>query len=55
MRSQAFANFTITILPTIGLFIFLLIFICACLWVFRKDSKEYYKKLSSIPFKKDVL
>ena len=53
MKSVAFENFTMTYLPAIGLFLFLAVFIMACLWVFRKNSKEFYKDLSQIPFERD--
>jgi hypothetical protein len=55
MKAEAFTNFTLIYLPVLGLFLFLAIFVTVCIWVFRKNSSEFYKDLSTIPFKKDVL
>ena len=53
MKSTAFTHFTMTYLPVLGLFLFLAIFIGVCFWVFRKNSNDFYKGLSLLPFKKD--
>ena len=55
MKSQAFEHFTMTWLPAIGLALFLLSFGTVFLWVFCYHSKDFYKKMSHIPLKKDEL
>lgn len=49
MKSQVFKNFDLTILPTIGMILFLTIFIGMIFWIYRKDSKDIYKELSQMP------
>ena len=49
MKSQVFKNFDLTILPSIGMILFLIIFLGMIIWIFRKDSKSIYKELSNIP------
>lgn len=53
MKSSAFEHFTMTYLPTIGLFLFLAVFIMACIWVYRSGSKDFYRELSELPFQKE--
>ena len=48
MKSEAFANFTLTYLPTIGMIIFLAVFITVCAIVFIKN-KESFDEMSKIP------
>ena len=55
MKAMVFNNFTLIYLPTIGLLIFASIFIGACLWILRKDSKELYDKLEQLPFNEEQL
>ena len=54
MKINAFTQFTMTYLPVAGMFVFLAIFIAACIWVWRKGSHEFYSELSKIPFEKDI-
>ncbi|MDA8792116.1 CcoQ/FixQ family Cbb3-type cytochrome c oxidase assembly chaperone [Bacteriovoracaceae bacterium] len=55
MKSQVFTEFTLTMLPATGLFLFLLLFIAALVWVFRKDSNKFYEQLEQIPFNEDQI
>ncbi|MCB9091929.1 MAG: CcoQ/FixQ family Cbb3-type cytochrome c oxidase assembly chaperone [Halobacteriovoraceae bacterium] len=49
MKSQVFENFDLTILPTIGMIVFLVVFLFVVIWVFRKNSKKIYTEMSNIP------
>ncbi len=49
MKKQVFESFDLTILPSIGMVLFLTVFIGMIIWVFRKNSKEIYQEMSQIP------
>jgi cbb3-type cytochrome oxidase subunit 3 len=55
MKSKVLSQFSYTILPTVGLLIFIAVIVGVYFWLFRKGSKSFYKELSEIPFKKEEL
>lgn len=46
MKKEVIANMDISLLPTIGLLLFLAVFIGVLFWSFRKGTNELYKDIS---------
>ncbi len=53
MKRQVFENFDLTILPSIGMILFLSVFLGMVIWVFRKNSKQIYSEMSQIPLEEE--
>ncbi len=47
MRKEVFANMDLSVLPMIGTFLFLAVFIGVCIWIYRRGSSELYEKISN--------
>jgi cbb3-type cytochrome oxidase subunit 3 len=54
MRQEAFAKFTMMSLPTIGLVLFVVLFVSLIWWVSRNDSKKLYGKVDKFPLEDGV-
>ncbi len=50
MKSLGLSYFTDTNLTLLALLLFFSVFIGLTFWVFRKDQKPYFKKMSELPF-----
>ena len=53
MKRQVFENFDLTILPSIGMILFLSVFLGMVIWVFRRNSKQIYNEMSQIPLEEE--
>lgn len=49
MKKQVFENFDITLLPSLGMILFLVLFIGVVIWVFRKSSEKLYHEVENLP------
>ena len=50
MMAQTLSHFHLPWLTCVGLLLFLGVFLGACVWVWRKDSEAFYKRLERLPF-----
>lgn len=55
MKQQVLAYFPMKSLPLIGLILFLVLFVGILIWVYRRGSDQFYKKMGELPLKKDVV
>ena len=53
MKSQVLSNWDIPWLPNLVLLMFFTIFIIMLIMIFRKESKQLYKKASQLPLEED--
>lgn len=53
MKSEVLSGFPLTGLTCAGLLIFLFTFIAVLLWAFRRNGKEVYSHLQSLPLRED--
>ncbi len=53
MKQLVLAKYTLIPLNCFALILFLIIFVGAVLWVYRRSGKEYYKYMENLPFKGD--
>ena len=51
MISQVASRFPMTGLTCVGLVLFLIVFIGASIWTFRKGSDEIYRRAGDLPFR----
>ena len=49
MIKEVLSHFTLTYLPTIGFFIFLLCFVGVVFWTIRSENSGRYDKMSKLP------
>ncbi len=47
MRKEVFANMDLSVLPSIGLMCFLLVFVGILIWSYRRGSKDLYEEISN--------
>jgi len=50
MMREVLSRFDLPLLPIIGLFIFLILFIGVVVYTFSKKNQEKFKNLESLPF-----
>ena len=50
MIQQTLSKFNLPYLACAGLILFMLVFVGALFWVFRKDGARLYSKLQNLPF-----
>ena len=53
MKQEALKYFTETHLTALGLLIFFGFFVTVLFWVYRKDSKALYSRMTEMPLLKD--
>jgi CHASE2 domain-containing sensor protein len=53
MIRQTLAHLHWTWLPVISMFLFLSVFLGACIWVYRRESAEIYRELGALPLQKE--
>jgi hypothetical protein len=53
MIRQHLAGLHWTWLPVISMLLFLAVFIGVCIWVYRKESTDVYRKLGALPLQKE--
>ena len=53
MKSQVLSMFPMAWLSCVGLIIFLLVFISAVFWAFRKQSHKLYQYMETLPLGED--
>jgi cbb3-type cytochrome oxidase subunit 3 len=46
---EVLSHFHLPLLSCVGLLLFMGVFVGALLWVFRRGSGEFYRKLSDLP------
>ncbi len=49
MKSEVLSNFTFTLLPTMALVLFFVMFTGVVIWVYRKSSGKVYGEASNLP------
>lgn len=53
MIRQTLEHLHWTWLPVISMFLFLSVFLGACIWVYRRESAEIYRELGALPLQKE--
>jgi cbb3-type cytochrome oxidase subunit 3 len=54
MKSVVLRNFDMTDLTIVGLLLFSFLFLSVVFWVFRRNSKKFYKQLSNNILKDEI-
>ncbi len=49
MIRNVLANFHLSGMTAIGMLLFIAVFVGTLFWVFRKNSKNFYNKISNLP------
>jgi cytochrome c oxidase cbb3-type subunit IV len=49
MKQHVLSFFPMKSLPMIGLILFLVLFVGVLIWVFRRNSDQFYKKMGQMP------
>jgi cbb3-type cytochrome oxidase subunit 3 len=49
MKKEVLSNFTLTYLPTIGLFLFLICFVIIVYYTLKPSNKKFYNQASHLP------
>lgn len=53
MYKEVLKHFPMIDLVVAGELIFFTVFVCSLIWIFRRGSKDFYDRLSKIPFEKE--
>lgn len=53
MKQLVLAKYTLIPLNCFALILFLIIFVGAVLWVYRRSGREYYRYMGSLPLQED--
>ena len=55
MIRELLTNLHWSTLPTLGMMLFLTLFVGCLLWVYRKGSEQIYQKISQLPLENETL